>query len=195
MTRPVVLWDVMDTLVRDPFREVMPQFFGMDFKGLLRAKSSTAWPDFECGRLTESEYFACAFTDGRVFDGAAFREAMVAGYQWLPGMEDLLADLHGAGLEMHALSNYPQWYERLEARLGLSRYLTWRFVSCRTGLRKPDPAAYLNAASACGVAPAQCVFIDDRRENVAAAEGVGMRGIVTADAAQVRAALRSYGLI
>lgn len=28
-TSPVLLWDVMDTLVRDPFRDVMPGFFGM----------------------------------------------------------------------------------------------------------------------------------------------------------------------
>ena len=48
-TRPpqVVLWDVMDTLVRDPFREVMPAFFGMDFKELLRVKSPTAWLAFK----------------------------------------------------------------------------------------------------------------------------------------------------
>lgn len=190
----VILWDVMDTLVRDPFREVMPRFFGVDFKGLLRAKSATAWPDFECGRLTEAEYFARAFTDGRVFDGDAFREAMVAGYEWLPGMEALLADLAHAGLEMHALSNYPCWYERLDENLGLSRYLTWRFVSCRTGLRKPAPEAYLNAARGCGVSPAECVFIDDRPENVTAARAVGMEGVVTEGAEQIRAALRGLGL-
>ena len=195
-TRPpqVVLWDVMDTLVRDPFREVMPAFFGMDFKELLRVKSPTAWLAFERGEIDETTYFATAFHDGRVYDGHGFREAMVAGYAWLPGMEPLLERLHAAGVAMHALSNYPEWYTRLEARLGLSRYLSWQFVSCRTGVRKPAPNAYLGAAAACGVSPAECLFVDDRAENVDAARGVGMDAFVFRDAEQTLTELRVRGL-
>lgn len=191
----VILWDVMDTLVRDPFREVMPAFFGMNFKDLLRTKSPTAWLEFERGETDEATYFARAFTDGRPFDGPGFREAMVAGYAWLPGMEAVLGALQGAGVEMHALSNYPVWYERLDARLGVSRYLSWRFVSCRTGVRKPAPAAYLGAAEACGAPPGDCLFIDDRPENVDAARAVGMDAFRFADAAQVAAELKARGIL
>lgn len=195
-TRPpqVVLWDVMDTLVRDPFREVMPAFFGMDFKELLRVKSPTAWLAFERGEIDEATYFATAFHDGRTYDGPGFREAMVAGYTWMPGMEALLARLHGAGVAMHALSNYPEWYTRLEARLGLSRYLSWQFVSCRTGVRKPAPLAYLGAAGACGVGPEACLFVDDRAENVVAARAAGLDAFVFLDAEQTLSELRARGL-
>lgn len=195
-TRPpqVVLWDVMDTLVRDPFREVMPAFFGMDFKALLRVKSPTAWLAFERGEIDEATYFATAFHDGRTYDGPGFREAMVAGYAWLPGMESLVERLYLAGVTMHALSNYPEWYTHLEARLGLSRFLSWRFVSCRTGVRKPAPQAYLGAAAACGVPPADCLFVDDRPENVDAARSVGMDAFVFRDAEQTLTELRARGL-
>lgn len=195
----VLLWDVMDTLVHDPFREVMPAFFGMNFRELLRAKSPTAWLEFERGETNEAEYFARAFTDARAFDGPGFREAMVAGYAWLPGMEALLSRLaehcHATGAEMHALSNYPVWYERLDARLGVSRYLTWRFVSCRTGVRKPAPAAYLGAAAACGATPEACLFIDDRAENVDAALAVGMDAFRFIDAARTTEALVRRGVL
>lgn len=195
----IVLWDVMDTLVRDPFTEVMPAFFGMNFKDLLRSKSPTAWLEFERGETDEATYFARAFSDGRDFDGPAFREAMIAGYAWLPGMQALLArlaeDRQTPRVEMHALSNYPVWYERLEARLGLSRYLSWQFVSCRTGVRKPSPAAYLGAAAACGVPPEACLFIDDRAENVEAARAVGMDAFRFVDAAQTAAALTERDLL
>jgi hypothetical protein len=39
--RPVLLLDVMDTLVTDPFFEHMPRFFNMSFKELLAAKHPT----------------------------------------------------------------------------------------------------------------------------------------------------------
>lgn len=39
--RPVLLFDVMDTIVTDPFFEAMPRFFNMSFKELLAAKHPT----------------------------------------------------------------------------------------------------------------------------------------------------------
>jgi hypothetical protein len=39
--QPVLLLDVMDTLVTDPFFEHMPRFFNMTFKELLAAKHPT----------------------------------------------------------------------------------------------------------------------------------------------------------
>jgi HAD superfamily hydrolase (TIGR01509 family) len=122
-------------------------------------------------------------------DAAALRDAIVSGYRWLPGMEALLAELCAAGVELHALSNYPDWWRLIEERLRLSRYLRWSFVSCRTGVRKPDAECFLGAARALGVPPEQCLFIDDRPGNVAAAESVGMPALLFTDAASLRAAL------
>ena len=96
---------------------------------------------------------------------------------------------------MHALSNYPVWYKMIEESLHISRYVDWTFVSCRTGLRKPEPQAYLSAAKSLGVAPAQCVFIDDRQENVRPAEELGMRGILCTTAVNLRRDLIKLDLL
>ena len=40
---PVLLLDVMDTVVYDPFFQDMPRFFDMPFKELLASKHPTAW--------------------------------------------------------------------------------------------------------------------------------------------------------
>jgi epoxide hydrolase-like predicted phosphatase len=53
--------------------------------------------------------------------------------------------------------------------------------SCRTGRRKPDPAMYEAALAALGVAAERAVFLDDFPANVAAAERLGMYGIVVGD--------------
>jgi len=50
----VILWDVMDTLVRDPFRDVMPRFFGLSLEEMLRQKHPDAWSRFERGELSEA---------------------------------------------------------------------------------------------------------------------------------------------
>lgn len=41
--QPVLLLDIMDTVVTDPFFEHMPRFFEMTFKELLAAKHPTGW--------------------------------------------------------------------------------------------------------------------------------------------------------
>jgi HAD superfamily hydrolase (TIGR01509 family) len=112
----------------------------------------------------------------------------------MDGMEDLLAELAGAGHAMHALSNYPIWYRMIDDKLRLSRFLRWSFVSCDTGLWKPDSAAFLHAARTLGVGPRACLFIDDRERNVDVARSVGMDAIHKTDADAVRDELRRRGV-
>lgn len=193
--RPLLLCDVMDTLVHEPFWREMPAFFGLELRELLALKHPSAWVEFELGRLGEEEFLARFFRDGRGFDHGAFRAAVFGAYRWLPGMEALAAELAQAGFALHALSNYPTWYRAIEARLGLSRYLSWSFVSCHTGLRKPDPEAFRHAARALGVAPGECLLIDDRPENCAAAEGVGLPAVPFRGAEELRAELVRRGLL
>jgi putative hydrolase of the HAD superfamily len=50
--------------------------------------------------------------------------------------------------------------------------------SCHAGVRKPDPRIYRLALDALDAAPEEAVFLDDHPANVAAAEALGMRGIV-----------------
>ena len=195
MTAPVVLFDVMGTLVHDPFFVEVPAFFGTDLRTLVDVKHPTAWVDFELGQIDEAELGKRFFADGRALDVAGLKAAMLAAYRWLPGIEELLADLQRRNVEMHVLSNYPHWYELIEEKLGVSRYLPWTFVSCHTGARKPDAAAYRIAAERLGVDTEACLFVDDRALNCRGARAVGMSAIEFADAAQLTHALRERGLL
>lgn len=191
-----ILWDVMDTLVVDPFRHVMPAFFGMTLQQMLEEKHPTAWGRFERSELSEAEFLASFFKDGREYDRDGFRARVRASYRWIEGIEGLLARLSQRGVDMHTLSNYPEWYAWIEERLGLSRYLSWTFVSCHTRLRKPDAAAYELAARRLGREPDQVLFIDDRRTNCDAARAVGMTAIhFQGDVAELERALVDAGAL
>ncbi len=187
--RPLILFDVMDTLVIDPYYCAMPAFFGMSRKELKKAIHPTSWIEFEEGRISGPEYIARFFQDGRPVDGDALNACLKEAYDWLDGAEQLLADLKKADCEMHALSNYSIWYRIIEEKLQLSRYIQWSFVSCLTGLRKPAPEAYYSAAATLQVAVGDCLLIDDRSVNVDAARDIGMDAILVESTAQVRAEL------
>lgn len=187
--RTTVLFDVMDTLVHDPFRDVMPRFFGMTLAELIAAKHPTAFVEFELDRRTEAEFLEDFFADGRAYDHAGFVAAVTGAYRLLPGIEELLVHLSSSGFELHTASNYPRWYERVEARTGLSRYVRWSGVSCELGVRKPDARFFECLLGRIGRTPDECVFVDDQPRNCDAAAALGIHAIRFVDADSLGRAL------
>ncbi|WP_421996404.1 HAD-IA family hydrolase [Reyranella sp.] len=53
--------------------------------------------------------------------------------------------------------------------------------SSKVGLRKPDPRIYQHACSLLGVAPEECVYLDDLGINLKPARALGMRTIKVGD--------------
>jgi putative hydrolase of the HAD superfamily len=51
-------------------------------------------------------------------------------------------------------------------------------ISGDVGMHKPEPEIFVLGAERIGVPPAECVFVDDLRENCAGAEAVGMTTIL-----------------
>jgi FMN phosphatase YigB (HAD superfamily) len=96
---------------------------------------------------------------------------------------------------MYALSNYPTWSEWIDERVGLGRFLDWRFVSWRTGVRKPDPEAYRLPLRELGVGAHECLFVDDRESNCVAARHEGMAAHRFEHAEGLRAELVRRGLL
>lgn len=173
----VILWDVMGTLVHDPFFVEIPQFFGMRLDELIAILHPGSWVRFEKGVIDEQQLIREFFADRRTFDGDGLKSALRQAYKFLPGIEPLLRRLHAMQVPMHTLSNYPCWYELIEEAVTLSRWVQWTFVSCKTGVRKPAPAAYEAALAGLGVPASACVFIDDREVNCEGARAVGMHAL------------------
>ncbi len=101
-----------------------------------------------------------------------------------------------AGLRIGILSNMGEdtlAYMRQEfAWLGDFDHHTW---SCELGIAKPDPEIYKYTCEKLGVAPAEALFLDDKAENVHAAEAVGLAGVQFKDIEQLRRELEKRGLL
>lgn len=184
----------MSTLVTEPFFDVVPRFFGMTLDELWEVKDRTSWIDFEYGRIGEEEHKQRFFKDGRDWDVEGLKAAMQESIEWTAGMDDLVRRLADAGYEMHTLSNYSRWYHLIEAKLGISKYVPWTFVSCDIGHRKPDASTYEHVVQHLDVAPADCLFVDDRQKNVDGAEAIGMPGLVFVDTPTLERHLIERGL-
>ena len=185
----VILWDVMSTLVYDPYLIELPAFFSKSWEELLQLKHPTAWLEFELGELSEARFFEIFCPELGSIDVDAFHQMLLHAYRFLPGIEALLFELKQRGVAMYALSNYPVWYRLIERKLKLSRFLSWRFISCHMGARKPDEAIYLRAAEALGLPPDRCLFVDDRVVNCEAALSAGMRAVRYRDTGALKKAL------
>ena len=62
-------------------------------------------------------------------------------------------------------------------------------ISAEVNRMKPDPEVYGIALRDLGVRPAEAAFVDDTPENIAAANALGMHGILFKNPAQMRSAL------
>ena len=68
-------------------------------------------------------------------------------------------------------------------------------VSCDVGLKKPDPRIYRLTLRKLRVGADTAVFVDNRRENVAAAKKVGMKAILYKNNRQVIHGLKKLGVV
>jgi epoxide hydrolase-like predicted phosphatase len=62
-------------------------------------------------------------------------------------------------------------------RLGIFDLFDPFLISAVEGIRKPDARIYLLACERLDVGPGECLFLDDKNENVEAARRVGMEAI------------------
>ena len=106
----------------------------------------------------------------------------------IPGMLELIQDLKSKGVGVYGLTNWPaETFDEARRRFKTIASIDNIVVSSHVKLAKPEPAIYQLLLSKYNLNPQECVFIDDRKDNVNAAQALGMKGIVfpgSADALQ-----------
>jgi 2-haloacid dehalogenase len=113
----------------------------------------------------------------------------------IPGMPALVEALDAAGVPLYAITNFSaEFWTPFRAR---EAALFDRFrdvvVSGAERLVKPDPAIFELALARFGLGPGEALFIDDRAENIAAAEAAGLIGHLFRDAETLRDVLAGLG--
>lgn len=93
-----------------------------------------------------------------------------------PEVVPTLTALRARGVPMAVVSDAWPDLPDLHAALGLGDFFDAYAISAVLGCTKPDPRMYHRASAALGLAPADCLFVDDDPELVAAAIALGYQG-------------------
>jgi epoxide hydrolase-like predicted phosphatase len=91
-------------------------------------------------------------------------------------MIEALRRARAAGLKTGLISN--SWGRGRYDRDSFAELFDGVVISGEVGLHKPQPEIFRLGADRVGLAPEQCVFVDDLRENCEGAEAVGMIAVL-----------------
>lgn len=114
----------------------------------------------------------------------------------VPGTFGLVRRLDESGVPLFAITNFGDtfWAQFRPTRPDLDRFRDI-VVSGIENIAKPDPAIFELGADRFGIDPRESLFIDDKADNIAAAEALGWRGHHFRDAETLEADLIARGLL
>jgi HAD superfamily hydrolase (TIGR01509 family) len=187
---PAVVFDVMDTLLHDPYREAYEAATGMTWDAFAAARPEGAYEALERSEIDEADYWRTVREAGISVDIRRFHSTRRDGYRWLPGMRELLLET-AASHRVILASNYPAaWL--VDVRSSFFEGIRVELCgSCVLAARKPSRPFFARMVQRLGLDPASTALVDDSASNVAGAAAAGWQAIRFQDAATTRTALRA----
>ncbi len=120
---------------------------------------------------------------------AQIEEVKLSSLTEVKGMRELIHFYKAKGYQVALLSNVGSSHAGFLRDRGYYNDFSPILLSCELGVDKPDPRIYQILLSELQVAPEDCIFIDDKQENVNAAIALGIDGIVFSSSKQLKADL------
>lgn len=102
----------------------------------------------------------------------------------MPGMYELLTLLKNEGYKLYGLTNWCSKVYLTMEQFPIFKLLDGQIISSEEHVIKPEPAIYQRLFDRFNLKPEECVFADDRVENIEAGRSLSMDGIVFTDAEQ-----------
>jgi len=192
-----VVFDIGSVLVDFRWRALMQDLgLGADVQDYFNEHvfSSAVWHELDHGTIEEADAVRQLREDtaqyGDAFDRVwEHRDRLVSPYSYAVPW---ILFLKEKGLHIYLLSNYPRDIFSLHAANGSFPFLPHvdgKVVSGFVRMMKPDRDIYELLLTQYNLVAEECVFIDDRRENIDGARSVGMQGIVFRNYEQASAEL------
>lgn len=190
-----IVFDICDVLVSTSYKNVSEYFF--DKKNLF--SKDYQYYQYSIGKITTYTYFK-HFCEKYCLD-ISYND-FVKGWNKLfvreiSGIHDLLNDLR-VKYDLMIMSNINE----LHAKYFIRRYkkisscFTKYLFSCRIGLRKPNGSIYNSLISLSNFKnPNDFIFIDDKVQNIEAAQKYGIEGIVFKNTKRLRKSLANIGIL
>ncbi len=114
----------------------------------------------------------------------------------VPGIENVVRELHENGKKIYLLSNFNKSLRKnLHFAPALSMF-DGLVISGEVKMAKPDREIYEYLLDTYKLNPAECIFVDDREDNIEAGEEVGIQGyLFDGDSEKLRAYFKETGIL
>lgn len=109
----------------------------------------------------------------------------------IPGMRELINDYRAKGYGIWGLTNWSEAVYEVRARYDILQMMDGTLISSEEKLIKPDPAIFHRFCEKFSLDPAECLFTDDRPENIEGARSIGMSAIHFLNPSQFASELRA----
>lgn len=203
MTAPTslraLIFDFGRVLIRYEPKEITEAIVGGDDVGLLTDVlfSEETWGRMDAGTATNEEAaaIACRRLPERLHPAAtAIYREWIYHLPPIPGMWELVGALRAASrVSLYLLSNISAYFAEHADLFPVLSLFDRCFFSGVLRMMKPGAEIFLHLLGECGLRPEECLFIDDRQDNIAAAAALGMHTyLFDGDADRLAAYLSPY---
>ena len=160
----------------------------LTWKGPFDPATDPLWRDMQADRITERDYWYARTREVGALIGQDWTQlsdlvkavrADAPAEVIRPEFLDTIEAARAAGLRLAVLSNELDLFYGADFREKLPFLRQFEVIvdATHTGILKPDPRAYRMCLDKLGLAPGDCVFVDDQDRNIRGAEAVGLRAV------------------
>ena len=159
---------------QDPTKST--EYYKQFFSYVSQSPMPQFWVDYDLG-VSSLDTVAEELAEYRGVETAYARDMIsqaVGRQETIVPTEALIHDLKAAGYKLYVLSNMSREFIDFLRTKDVYSYFDGDVVSCEVGVVKPMPQIYDILLDRFALDPSQTLFIDDRKENVEAAEAKGI---------------------
>jgi putative hydrolase of the HAD superfamily len=151
---------------------------------------------FDRGQISPEDFFNTIRSELNINIGIdLFREIWNNIFSLNHGIEDIIQRLKGK-YKLLCLSNTNQWqFEFCMQAFPVLNCFDSFILSFKVGEKKPQQIIFRKAVENAGVFPHECLYIDDVKEFIKAAESMQIKGIQFISVAQLEKELGQYGVL
>ncbi len=114
----------------------------------------------------------------------------------VPGIEEVIRELHEKGIKLYLLSNFNKRLRNEQHLAPSLRFFDGLVISGEINMVKPNREIYEYLLAKYGLAPTECIFVDDNSGNIEAGEKSGIKGyLFDGDAEKLREYFKEEGIL
>ena len=179
-----LIFDVGSVLIGYRWKEMLTNDFGIEDSHAEeighRMFEDPIWEDFDRGSVDTDElidHYCGLYPE----DSATIKRMILEGERMMVRRDTLwkrIEELKESGFKIFILSNYSEFlFEKHTEPIPFMDKLDGMVVSYEVHMLKPEPGIYEHILKKYSLVPEDCLFFDDRQENVDAAIKMGIQSV------------------